>query len=120
MIKASAIILHLKSYTQILPFYAHRDPARLGILGNIAERFLENPVNIELDFLGKQPLGVIHVHGDLDILTGEFFKEVLQGRRQAAMTPQQAMQPDANEIADALFKRLRESGVDMRAKMKNL
>jgi integrase/recombinase XerC len=30
-------------------------------------------------------------------------------------TPQQAMQPDANEIADALFKRLRESG-DMHAK----
>jgi len=36
------------------------------------------------------------------------------------MTPQQSMQPDANEIADALFRRLRESGVDMRAKMKNL
>ncbi len=30
--------------------------------------------------------------------------------------PQQAMQPDANEIADAVFKRLRESGVDMQAK----
>lgn len=34
--------------------------------------------------------------------------------------PQQAMQPDANEIAEAVFKRLRESGVDMRAKMTNL
>lgn len=31
-------------------------------------------------------------------------------------TPQQAMQSDANEIADAVFKRLRESGVDMLAK----
>ena len=30
--------------------------------------------------------------------------------------PQQAMQPGANEIADAVFKRLRESGVDMRAR----
>jgi integrase len=36
--------------------------------------------------------------------------------RGLAMTPQQAMQPDANEIADALVKRLRESGVDMQAK----
>jgi len=34
--------------------------------------------------------------------------------------PQQAMQPDANEIAEAVFKRLRESGVDMRAKMMDL
>jgi len=31
-------------------------------------------------------------------------------------TPQQAIQSDANEIADAVFKRLRESGVDMQAK----
>ena len=31
-------------------------------------------------------------------------------------TPQQAVQSDANEIADAVFKRLRESGVDMQAK----
>ncbi len=31
-------------------------------------------------------------------------------------TPQQATKPDANEIADAVFKRLRESGVDMQAK----
>ena len=31
-------------------------------------------------------------------------------------TPQQAVQSDANEIADAVFKRLRESGVDMKAK----
>jgi integrase len=31
-------------------------------------------------------------------------------------TPQQAMQSDANEIADAVFKKLRESGVDMQAK----
>lgn len=30
--------------------------------------------------------------------------------------PQQAKQSDANEIADAVFKRLRESGVDMQAK----
>jgi integrase len=31
--------------------------------------------------------------------------------------PQQATQPDANEIADALFKRLRESGVGMQGKL---
>jgi len=31
-------------------------------------------------------------------------------------TPQQAIQPDANEIADAVFKRLRASGVDMQGK----
>ena len=31
-------------------------------------------------------------------------------------TPQQAMQPDANEFVDAVVKRLRESGVDMQAK----
>jgi integrase len=31
-------------------------------------------------------------------------------------TPQQTMQPDANEIADAVFKRLRESDVGMQAK----
>lgn len=34
--------------------------------------------------------------------------------------PQQAMQPDANEIAEAVFKRLRESDVDMREKMTDL
>ena len=34
--------------------------------------------------------------------------------------PQQAMQSDANEIAEAVFKRLHESGVDMRAKMTDL
>ena len=33
-----------------------------------------------------------------------------------ATTPQQAVQPDADESADALFKRLREPGVDMRSK----
>jgi hypothetical protein len=43
--------------------------------------------------------------------------EIIRG---LAMTPQQAMQPDANEIADALFRRLRESGADMRAKMTDL
>ena len=31
-------------------------------------------------------------------------------------TPQQATKPDANQIADAVFKRLRESGVDLQAK----
>ena len=36
--------------------------------------------------------------------------EIIRG---LAMTRQQATRPDANEIADALFKRLRESGVDM-------
>jgi hypothetical protein len=30
--------------------------------------------------------------------------------------PQQAMKPDANEIADAVFRKLRESGVDMQTK----
>ena len=34
--------------------------------------------------------------------------EIIRG---LAMRPRQAAQPDANEIADALFKRLRESGV---------
>ncbi len=34
--------------------------------------------------------------------------------------PQQSIQPDANEIAEAVFKRLRESGVDMRAKMTDI
>jgi len=38
--------------------------------------------------------------------------EILQG----LATPQQAMKTDPNEIADAVFKRLRESGVDMQAK----
>jgi integrase len=40
--------------------------------------------------------------------------EIIRG---LTTTPQQAMQPDANEIADALFKRLRESGVDVGAKL---
>ena len=31
-------------------------------------------------------------------------------------TPQQAVPTDANEIAEAVFKKLRESGVDMQAK----
>jgi hypothetical protein len=43
--------------------------------------------------------------------------EIIRG---LAMTPQQATQPDANEIADALFKRLRESGVDTRVKLTGL
>ncbi len=34
--------------------------------------------------------------------------------------PQQALQPDANEIAEAVFKRLRESEVNMRAKRTDL
>jgi integrase len=34
--------------------------------------------------------------------------------------PQQAIRPDAKEIAEAVFKRLRESGVDMRAKMTDI
>jgi integrase len=42
--------------------------------------------------------------------------EIISG---LAMTPQQPMQTDANEIADVLFKKLRESGVDMRNKMTN-
>ncbi|MGA2160394.1 MAG: hypothetical protein ABSG90_14425 [Dehalococcoidia bacterium] len=36
--------------------------------------------------------------------------EIIRG---LATTPQQAMQPDADEIADVLFKMLRESGVGM-------
>jgi len=43
--------------------------------------------------------------------------EIIRG---LAMTPQQATQTDANEIADALFKRLRESGVDTRVKLTGL
>jgi len=37
-----------------------------------------------------------------------------------AMPPQQERQPDTDEIADALFKRLKESGVNMRSKLMNL
>ena len=40
--------------------------------------------------------------------------------RSLATTPQQATQPAADEIADALFKRLKESGVGMRAKLTDL
>ena len=36
--------------------------------------------------------------------------------RSLALTPQEVMQPDADEIAEALFKRLRESGAEMRGK----
>jgi integrase len=43
--------------------------------------------------------------------------EIMRG---LSMKPQQAMQPDAKEIADVLFKRLLESGVDMRDKMTNI
>ena len=43
--------------------------------------------------------------------------EIIRG---LAMTPRQATQPDADEIADALFKRLRESGVDKRVKLTGL
>jgi hypothetical protein len=39
--------------------------------------------------------------------------EIIRG---LATTPLQATQPDADEIADALFKRLRESGVGMQGK----
>jgi integrase len=43
--------------------------------------------------------------------------EIIRG---LATAPQQAMQPDANEIAEALFKKLRDSDVDMRAKLTGL
>jgi integrase len=43
--------------------------------------------------------------------------EIIRG---LAATPQQAMQADADEIAEALFKRFRESAVDMRAKLPSL
>ena len=35
-------------------------------------------------------------------------------------TPQRAVSTDADEIAEAVYKKLRESGADMRAKMMDL
>ena len=53
-IKADAIIPQLRDHLIILPVDVHRELAGVGMLDDIGQRFLENAVDVDLSFSGKQ------------------------------------------------------------------